>query len=107
MSLERDFLAMASTTVFIEPLSTHGVYGAPRFGTGVTYVARVEAESNLVIGTDGQEVLTKFRVFVMSSSANIGLSDRISAAGSTELKILRVLPQHDDEGQHHVELVLT
>lgn len=106
MGLEPEFLAMASTTVTIAPLSTHTVYGAPSFGTAVTYTARVEPETQLVRNAAGQELLTKFRIFVMSSSATVGIQDRITAAGSTDLSIFSVEPLHDEEGQHHVELLL-
>ncbi len=106
MALEPGFVTMASTTVTIEPLSTHTAYGAPSFGTGVAYTAHVEEDVHLIRRNDGQEVLTKFRVFVMSSSALISTHDRIEAAGSTELSIAQVLTLNDDEGQHHVELLL-
>lgn len=105
--LEYDFKEMASTTVSIEPLSTHSAYGAPSYGSAVEFIAHVEEEVRLVRKNDGQEVLTKFRVFVMSSSASIGTHDRIEAAGSTELSIAQVLTLNDEDGQHHVELLIT
>ena len=104
--LESEFVTMASTTVSIEPVAAHSVYGAPSFGAAVEYIAHVEEDVQLVRNNDGQEVLTKFRVFVMSSSASIGTHDRIDAAGSTELSIARVLTLNDEDGQHHVELLL-
>ncbi len=111
MALETEFLEMASTTVTIEPLSTDDpfdAYGAPQFdGSPVTFDAYVEPDNQLIRGTDGRELLTKFLVIVMSSSASIGTQDRITAAGSTELNIAQVMPRNDDEGQHHVELLLT
>ena len=105
--LESEFKEMASTTVSIEPLSGHSGYAAPSYGAAVEYVAHVEEDVQLVRKNDGQEVLTKFRVFVMSSSASIGTHDRIDAAGSTELSIAQVLTLNDEDGQHHVELLLT
>lgn len=98
---------MASTTVTIEPLSSHSAYGAPSYGAGVEFTAHVEEDVHLIRRNDGQEVLTKFRVFVMSSSALISTHDRIEAAGSSELSIAQVLTLNDDEGQHHLELLLT
>ncbi len=106
--LEPEFLEMASTTVTLEPLSTHSVYGAPKYSTTPqTFEAYVEPDVRLVRDASGQEVMTKFFVVVMSSSASIGTHDRITAAGSTELSIAQVMPRNDDEGQHHVELLLT
>lgn len=98
---------MASTTVTIEPLASHSAYGAPAFGTAVSYPAQVEEDQRLVRNNDGQEVMCKFWVAVMSSSASISVNDRIAAAGSTELGIVQALTLNDDEGQHHVELLLT
>ena len=105
--LESEFVTMASTTVSIEPLSAHSVYAAPEFDAAVEFIAHVEEDVQLVRKNDGQEVLTKFRVFVMSSSASISTHARIDAAGSTELSIARVLTLNDEDGQHHVELLLT
>ena len=105
--LESEFVTMASTTVSIEPLSTHSVYGAPSYGSAVEFIAHVEEDVHLVRAANGQEVMTRFWVFVMSSSASISTHDRIDAAGSTELSIARVLTLNDEDGQHHVELLLT
>ena len=107
MAFEADFLEMASTTVTLEALSTHDVYGAPKYSTTPqTFEAYVEADQQLIRDPSGQEVMTKFFVVVMSSSASICTHDRIAAAGSTELSIAQVMPRNDDEGQHHVELFL-
>ena len=105
--LESEFVTMASTTVSIEPLSSHSVYGAPSYGSAVEFIAHVEEDVHLVRAANGQEVMTRFRVFVMSSSASISTHDRIDAAGSTELSIAQVLTLNDEDGQHHVELLLT
>ncbi len=107
MALEPSFKEMASTTVTIAPLSTHTAYGAPTFGAESTFDAHVEEDVHLVRNNDGQEVLTKFRVYVMSSSASVSVSDQIQAAGSTELSIAQVLTLNDDEGQHHLEILLS
>ena len=105
--LDTDCLEMASTTVTIEQLSTHSVYGAPEYSTTPqTFEAYVEPDQRLIRDSNGQEVMTKFFVVVMSSSASIGTHDRITAAGSTELSIAQVMPRNDDEGLHHVELLL-
>lgn len=108
MALETDFLDCASTTITLAQLSTHNAYGAPAYSTTpVTYPAYIEPDQRLVRNTDGQEVMTKFFVIVMSSSASISTHDRITAAGTTELSIAQVMPRNDDEGLHHVELFLT
>ena len=109
MALEIEFLDFATVTVTLEPLSTHTSFGAPQFSTTPQeYSAYVEPDERLVRNNDGQEVMTKFFVVVMSSSAIIGTHDRIEVSGlSTELGIVQVMPRNDDEGLHHVELLLT
>ncbi len=111
MALETDFLDFATETLTLEPLSTVGPtdYGAPQFSTTAqSYSAYVEPDEHLIRNNDGQEVLTKFFVAVMSSSAAIGTHDRVTVTGlSTDLSIAQVNPRNDDEGLHHTELLLT
>ena len=109
MALETEFLDFATVTVTLEPLASHTGYAAPQFSTTPqSYSGYVEPDERLVRNNDGQEVLTKFFVVVMSSSAIIGTHDRIAVSGlSTELSIVQVNPRNDDEGLHHTELFIT
>ena len=104
MSLEKDFLNVVSTTIKIEPVSTFDLYGAPSVGTASTFDAYVEQVHKLFdFGSGRTEVATEV-VFVMSSSAAIGLNDKITLPSGRTPKILRVETLDDSEGQHHLEV---
>ncbi len=102
MSLERDFLKLAPQTVTIAPLSTTTLYGAPSYGTAVSYSASVQRRAQLVAGPDGREVTSRTQVFVMSSSASVSEQDRLTLGDGTTPRIIAVETWADDQGQHSV-----
>ena len=106
MALEKDFLLLASTTIAHTPASTSWTgYGAPQYSTATeTYPARVEWGSRLVLNAQGREQVSRATVYVMSSSANIGVQDRVVLPSDTNARMIAANPVHDDEGQHHVQL---
>lgn len=83
-----------------------GDYGEPTYGASVTYTARVEHRTRLVVDTDGNEVRSGATVFVMSSSASITVNDKLTMSDGRTPRLLAVEPIHDDEGQHHVEIAV-
>lgn len=104
MALEKDFLTLAPQTVTLEPLSTHDVYGAPSFGTSVSYSALVMQESKLVRGSDGREVVSGTQVYIPSSSATASEQDRLTLPDGSQPELIRVSVYSDDDGQHNVVL---
>lgn len=106
MALEQDFLELASTSVTVEPLSTHNNYGAPVYSTGVTYPAAVEYGPRLIVTPEGRQEVATATIYVLSSSARIGVQDRITLPLTTTAKLVRVDVVNDEEGQHHLELVV-
>lgn len=107
MALENDFLAMASTTVTLAKESTVGDYGEPTYASGTAYTARVEPRVRMVTGPDGDEVRSSATVYVMSSSADVSVSDKMTLPSGREPRLLSVEPVRDDEGQHHVEVAVS
>ena len=106
MALEADFLTMASTTVTVTPLSTHNAWGAPVYSTASsTYPARVEYGPRLVVSAQGPQEVASATVYVLSSSASIGVQDRVTLPNDSAARLLRVDILNDDEGQHHLELL--
>ena len=115
MGLEAAFLSMASTTVTVEPLSTHNAWGAPVYSTGTsTYPARVEYGPRLSVGKGGvlggheaaharQEIATAI-AYVLSTSATIGVQDRVTLPRDTAARLIRVDVVNDEHGQHHLQL---
>lgn len=102
MALEAEFLSLCPHTVTLAPLSTHDVYGAPSFGTAVSYTALVMQESKLVRAADGREVVSGTQVYIPSSSASVAEQDRLTLPDGTQPEILRVSVYSDDDGQHNV-----
>jgi len=106
MAFEADFLALASTTVTVTPLSTHNAWGAPVWSTSpVTYQAAVEYAPRLIVSAQGRQEVASATVYVMSSSASISAQDQVTLPKDTSARLLRVDTVNDDEGQHHLELV--
>ena len=106
MSLEADFLSMCSTTVDHTPASTTRTsYGAVQYSTAVTtYPAVVEWGNRLVVNFQGREEVSRATVYVMSSSASIGVQDLVTLPYDTAARMIVALPVNDDEGLHHWEL---
>lgn len=106
MGLEPEFLEMASTTVTVNALSTHNNAGAPVYSTdSATYPACVEYRPRLLVNREGRQVVAVATVYVLSSSASIGVQDRVVLPYATAARMLSAAPVNDEEGQHHVELV--
>ena len=102
MALEKDFLDLCPHTVTLEALSTHDVYGAPSYSTGVSYTAHVVYMSKLVTAPDNREVTSHVQVYIPSSSASISEQDRLTLPDGTQPPIVKVDVYADDDGQHNV-----
>lgn len=103
--LEPEFLDLAAgLTVSLEPLSTHDGYGSPIYGTAVSYPAVVQHETRRVRKGEGYVEVNGTAVYVLSSSASIGLGDRVTLPDGKQPELLSAFTERDDEGQHHVEL---
>lgn len=106
MALEKDFLDMAETTVIVENLSTtFNDYGAPSFSAPAsTYQAHVEIGDHVVVTPQNTEQIATATIYVMSSSALIGVQDRLTLANGEQPVLLRVDVLTDNEGQHHLQV---
>lgn len=108
MALEADFLAMSTQTITVVPLSTLNAYGAPTFSTAssTTYRAYIEPGSFITKNLQGVEEVASATVYVLSSSASIGTQAQLTLPDGRIPKIIRVDTLNDDEGQHHLEVVI-
>lgn len=108
MGLESDWLTMGSTTLSWEPVSSgFAGDGTPTYGAAQTASAIVQYDRRLVSRPDGQTEMARATIFVLSTSASIGLQDRITIPGSTETpRLLGVDTVSDDQGQHHLEVLV-
>ena len=107
MALERDFLSMAEGTVTWAPLSTVSSYASPVYSTETrNWPAHVEPGQRIVVGPEGKEEVAQAVVFVLSSSAAIETADRLTLPDGTQPRLLRVDVLNDEEGQHHLEVLV-
>lgn len=107
MSLHDQHLLLATDTLTLEPLSTMTSYGAPQFSTTAQSLkCYVEAKRRLVTNTQGVEEVSAATVYVMSTSASVGVQDRITLPNGDIPRLLDVAVVKDMDGQHHLELLI-
>lgn len=107
MSLEKDYLTMTSDTVtVINPASTMTAYGALVGSTtaATVFPAHVDMTPRQVLNSQGVEEIASGTIYVLSSSADIGLEHTIELSDGRKPELLRVEPLRDEQGQHHVEV---
>lgn len=105
MTLDKSFLLCTTDTVKIEAATGINDYGALSYSTApTTHAAYIQAGNQLVVGPDGREVVSRAKVYVLSTSASIGVQDRITMPGGDIPRILNVGVLNDVDGQHHLEV---
>lgn len=103
---------LRTDTVTIASLSSVDGYGDPTYSAAVRYPARVVGEQKLIRGFNGEEVVTRFTVYVLAPvivqpTAQITLST--NAVNSTQLTalsppLLGSKQEPDQSGLHHAVL---
>lgn len=107
MALEKDFLDMTNDTITVVPPSSMNEYGAtaPSATSGaISYPAHVDMTPRSVFSANGVEQVASGTIYVLSSSADIGLEHVVELSDGRKPEILRVEPLRDEEGLHHTEL---
>ena len=105
MTLDKSFLLCTTDTVKVEAAAGINDYGALSYSAApTTHAAYVEAGNRLVVGPDGREVVSRATVYVLSTSASIGVQDRLTMPGGDIPRILNVDVLNDTDGQHHLEV---
>lgn len=107
MALEKDFLSMTSDTVTVfAPSSSMSKWGSLVATTsdGVSYAAVIDQRPRKVLSANGVEEVASGTVYVLSSSADIGLEHSIELPNGKRPELLRVEPLRDEDGLHHTEV---
>lgn len=105
MSLESQYAALTTGVVTHKYRTGITGYGAPSYSTAKTYPAYFEPVQRVVVTDDGSEVISRGRLYVLSTSATINTEDFIALDASThKLRILNVNTLRDLDGQHHLEI---
>jgi hypothetical protein len=117
VSLDPQLKALMIHTITVEHYSGMAGtgYASRVYSTSSTFKARVEFKSRLVKGKDMKDAVSNTTVFTPmhdvngSTSATIGLSDRITLPAQFTPRtppIIAVQPHYDHEGPHHYEVLL-
>lgn len=105
---------LMSSTVSVAARSANDGYGAPSYGTAVSYKAHISRERKMVRTAEGQEVVSGQTVY-LNGSPNVQPSALVTLStadvGSTESwaiqpRILSVERRSDNYGPHHTVLYL-
>lgn len=105
--LEPCFVQMTTQTLKVESLSTASAYGAPSYASAASsWPVYVEPGTRLTLNAQGMQEVVTATVYVLSSSATIGMQDRITLPDGRTPKILRVDTLNDEQGQHHLEVLI-
>ena len=97
------FRGLLPDTITIEPYTGADGYGAPQFGAGVSYRARIEWGPKNVMNAQGQEVVSSARIYVSCKTAFDSRSRVTLPAGRGPVNppILLVKPATGMRGIHH------
>lgn len=88
-------------TITYEPPGARTLVGSERsFGPAVTYRARVQQRTKLVLGKDGKEVVSDTQIHLAAGTA-IAVDGRVTYGGRTGLVIL-VERKRSLDKEHHV-----
>ena len=111
--LEPDWLDLDHVTLTVEPCVGQDGYAEPTFSSSGTWQAPaiVQNERRLAPQPDGSVEISTTTLFVLSTSGYVGLHDRLSwptmAPPSTSPpRILGLDHASDEDGQHHIEVML-
>lgn len=94
--MDAQLVAMLGQTIYVATAAaTRDSQGQPTWGTPASRTVRVELNSEIIPGPNGEELRTTHKIF---TTAPIGLMDRLwmpgdsSGTASLARRILRVLP---------------
>lgn len=100
-------------TVTIVPQSSTDVDNQPTYGTAVSHRAKIALRTRYIRTASGREIAGRGTVYVVAASGATlsvpGAKDRLTMPTGFEPLIppvLDVRPHYDEEGLHHVELVI-
>ena len=116
--MEADFFDTLTSTALVAPWTAYEGpgYAKPAYGADVPYACRISLKDELVRSRDGREIAARGKVYLrpatgllFAASAVPSTKDRITLpAGYVPASppILDVQPEQDEQGVHHVVLVI-
>lgn len=103
-----EFSDFMTDTVTIEPLLAKDAYGAPSFNAPVSYVCRVDGQTNQRVSINGEDRTVKAMIFIQGTPS-IGPFDRLTMPAGflpQQPPILVVNLYTDESGAHHTEIAV-
>jgi hypothetical protein len=98
-----DWADMMPHTVTHAPLASRDAYGAPTYGAGVDYTARVLYKNQRVRAADGAEVVARGSVWFVGTPT-VSPEDKITLPDATTPPLLSVEQYADADGAHHTKV---
>lgn len=109
MSFEADLADLMPHTVTIAPRSSQDEYGAPTYGTAVSYSARVVEKATRYVDVEGRENVASTVVWGRGHAStgipNVGPEARLTLPDGSTPAIVSFEVYPDDGGDHHFKIV--
>lgn len=108
MAWDAEFDELLPHTITLRPKTGQDADRKPTYGAAVESKARIELKSRLIRTAEGAELMGRGTVFAPLASVPSTEDELTLPAGFAPLKppIMAVLPQYDEDGLHHVEIVI-
>lgn len=100
-----DFADLMNKTVTLAEYATQSNYGSRQYGSPVSYQARLVNKTKLVKAADSGEKISTAQVWIQGTP-DIDVQDQITLPDGTTPTILAVERYPDEDGDHHVKLML-
>jgi hypothetical protein len=98
---------MTNETITIEQPGTVNKYGAISFGAASTGIpCRLELGERVFVNAQGVNQFASGMMYVLSTSATMSPQSRVTLSDGRQPAILRVNVMNDEEGQHHLEVMI-
>jgi len=107
VAFSTEFLEMMNSTITVSTRTGADNYGAPTFGTGASYRARIVEKPGFVRGPGEETIAYTHTIWARSTgSTGITASDRVALPGGAIYPVLSVERIPDEDGPHHVKILL-
>lgn len=103
MTIAGDMAELCPHTVTHAPLASRDGFGAPTYGAGTAYAARLVRKQRVVRTPSGDEVVATGELWI-AGTPTVGADDRITLPDATTPDILAVETYPDEAGTAFVKV---
>lgn len=109
MSFESAFADLLTQTLTIAPVTSRDKYGAPTYGSAVSYSCRVVEKLQRVVDSEGREGLATTvawcRPHTSTGIPDLGPEAKVTLPDGTTPALLAFEVYPDEDGDHHFKLL--